>query len=169
MKGDGRGGARIGAGRKKQNITSAGIPGAFTGLTETPPAFTPPKPAAYMREKQKSEIKLDAARIHRETWAYLTAQKCAEYVPADLVDNYAMTAARWIQAERAISKYGLLGTHPTTGGPIPSPFVSIAAGYMRQLNMTRIQITEIVKEHGGGAGGEAPEEIMFKALLNGEE
>lgn len=32
--------------------------------------------------------------------------------------NYAMSVSRWIQCEHAISEYGFLAKHPTTGQTI---------------------------------------------------
>ena len=39
-----------------------------------------------------------------------------------LIEAYAQAFARYIQCEEAISKFGLLGKHPTTGAAIASQF-----------------------------------------------
>ena len=41
-----------------------------------------------------------------------------------------MCSARWIQTEEMTSKLGFLSKHPTTGKPIPSPFINIGINYM---------------------------------------
>ena len=48
---------------------------------------------------------------------------------------YAQAFARYIQCEEAISTYGLLGKHPTTGGAIASPFVSMSQSFQKQANL----------------------------------
>ena len=47
-----------------------------------------------------------------------------------LVEQYSMCAARWMQCEEAITRYGLVGKHPTvTTSVVQSPFVSMSHSY----------------------------------------
>ena len=46
-----------------------------------------------------------------------------DFVNKRLLESYSMAFACFIQCEDALSKYGLLGKHPTTGGVVASPFI----------------------------------------------
>lgn len=56
-----------------------------------------------------------------------------------------MSFARWIQCEEALSEYGFLAKHPTTGQAITSPYVSMSQSYMKQATQQWSLIYEIVK------------------------
>ena len=65
-----------------------------------------------------------------------------------LIERYAHELpARWIQCEETTSKLGFLSKHPTTGSPIPSPFVNIGIQYMNQATRQWNEIFQIVKEN----------------------
>ena len=55
--------------------------------------------------------------------------------------------ARWIQCEDAISEFGFLAKHPTTGAAITSPYVAMSTNYMKQINQQWAVIFSIVKEN----------------------
>ena len=61
----------------------------------------------------------------RETWAWLDARGCSQFVSPRLIESYAQAFARYVHCEQAISKFGLLSKHPTTGAAIASPFVAM--------------------------------------------
>ena len=50
---------------------------------------------------------------------------CAQFVAPRLIESYAQAFERYVQCEQAISKFGLLSKHPTTGAAIASPFVAM--------------------------------------------
>ena len=50
-----------------------------------------------------------------------------------------------MQCEQAISKFGLLGKHPTTGAAIASPFVAMSQSFGKQANVYWYEIYEIVR------------------------
>lgn len=161
-----RGGTRARAGRKveydpEKRIENGDFPDpeALTGA-EMPPV------KKYLSAKQHKDMqRLTAKEIFVKTWEWLVSQKCEKAVNPQLIEQYAMSTARWIQAERAISEFGFLGKHPTTGEAIASPYVSIASGYARQANAYWAQIQQIVRERGSGdAGGEGfdPMEQLMK-------
>ena len=52
----------------------------------------------------------------RETWAWLDARGCSQFVAPRLIESYAQAFARYVQCEQAISKFGLLGKPPP---PVP--------------------------------------------------
>lgn len=55
-------------------------------------------------------------------------------VPAQLIEQYAMSVSRWIQCEEYITEFGFLAKHPTTGNAMPSPYVAMSQTYMKQVN-----------------------------------
>jgi len=61
----------------------------------------------------------------RETWAWLDARGCSQFVSPRLIESYAQAFARYVHCEQAILKSGLRSKHPTTGAAIASPFVAM--------------------------------------------
>jgi hypothetical protein len=84
-----------------------------------------PAPSEYLSTHQKDGRPLGADALYAETWNWLRARGCEKFVNPRLIEAYAQAFARFIQCEEAISTYGLLGKHPTTGGAITSPFVVV--------------------------------------------
>ena len=90
---------------------------------------------------------LDKAKeIYEETWKWLKQIGCAAKVSPQLLERYAMCSARWIQCEEMTNRMGFLSKHPTTGKPIPSPFINIGINYMNQAVRLWNEIFQIVKE-----------------------
>ena len=54
----------------------------------------------YLKAKQKNGSDLCAEEIFRETWLWLKARGCEMLVNNQLIEQYAMSVARWIQCER---------------------------------------------------------------------
>ena len=71
---------------------------------------------------------LAADEIYRNTWAWLNARGCAALVSPQLLERYAMSVARWIQCEEAVSSFGFLARHPTTGNAIQILSISLRGG-----------------------------------------
>ena len=122
-----RGGARAGSGRKSKSLAEKldnGNPGGRTLTVMELPDSTDlngeemPEPKSYMQDKQKNGEEFDAAEIFEETWKWLKERGCEKLVSAQLIRNYAMSVSRWIQCEHAISEFGFLAKHPTTGAAI---------------------------------------------------
>lgn len=82
-----------------------------------------PKSSEYLSARQKNGKPLGADAIYKEIWLWLKRRQCKNLVNPRLIESYAQNFARYIQCEDAISTYGLLGKHPTTGGVVTSPFV----------------------------------------------
>lgn len=83
-----------------------------------------------------------AEDIYKTTREWLAEHRCASFVSPQLLERYAISVARWIQCEEAISEYGFLAKHPTTGNAIQSPYVA-----MSQTNRLWMKIYQIVKEN----------------------
>lgn len=153
--GTARGGQRPGAGAKKKPLADKILEGKARPSLQIveldPPenleGFEMPKVADWMVENQQVGIDLNAAEIFEDTWAFIVRMQCERFVAPQIVRHYAMEMARWIQCERAISKFGLLAKHPTTGGAMASPYVQMSREYSKQANAAWYQITAIIKEH----------------------
>ena len=171
--GTARGGARIGSGKKptskaKKDILNAGL--EAMGELPTPDeieGMDVPPVKDYLKAKQKNGKDLMAEDVFNTTYLWLKKRGCERAVSAQLLEQYAMSVARWIQTEDAISEYGMLAKHPTTGAAIASPYVTMAQAYMKQINATWYQIYVIVKDNGLEGGEELDEQdLMMEKLLN---
>lgn len=170
-----RGGARVGAGAKKKPLAdkiAEGNPGRRR-LTVTDFDTTAdlegqpmPKPSALLSATQKDGRPLIAAEIYEATWNWLAQRRCASLVSPQLLERYAMSVARWIQCEEAITEYGFLAKHPTTGNAIQSPYVAMSQNFMSQTNRLWMEIYQIVKENCAGEyGGATPQDDVMERLL----
>lgn len=106
-----------------------------------------PKPSDYLSTKQKNGMPLGADAIYKEIWLWLKERHCEKLVNKRLIESYAQAFARYIQCEEAISTYGLVGKHPTTGGVVTSPFVQMSVQFQKQANLLWYEIYEIVKQN----------------------
>ena len=96
--------------------------------------------------------------VYRETWNWLDERGCTEFVSKRLIE----------QCEQAISKFGLLGKHPTTGAAIASPFVAMSQSFGKQANVYRYEIFDIVRatcttDYSGTTPGDEVMEQLLKA------
>lgn len=129
-----------------------------------------PKPSKMLSAKQRNGKKLIAAAIYKKTWAWLDKRGCAVFVSPDLLERYAMSAARWIQCEEAVTEWGFLAKHPTTGNAIQSPYVAMSQSYMAQTNHLWDEIYLIVKENCAGEyKGESPQDDIMERLLRTQD
>lgn len=165
-----RGGARPGAGRKKKALSEK----IAEGKAEKARVLKPdsklkgedvPPPGEYLKSSQKIGIDLKAVEIYNMTYSWLKEKGCDTLVNSLLVERFALSLARFIQCEEAISEFGFLAKHPTTGAAISSPYVSIAQSYHKQANTVWYQIENIVKEncsseYGSGSSGDLMEQLL---------
>ena len=115
-----------------------------------------------MTATQKTGQEFDAKEVFEETWKWLKERRCEEYVNPQLLHQYAMSVARWIQCETAISEYGL-AKHPT-GGAI-SPYVTMSREYMKQINQIWFQIAQTIRENStADFGNMSPQDDMMERL-----
>ena len=152
----GRGGARPGAGRKKSALKDKAEncnPGGR-------------KPHDFLSAEQRDGSTLQAQEIYTETWEWLKGVGCAAKVSPQLLERYAMCSARWVQCEEMTNRMGFLSKHPTTGKPIPSPFINIGINYMNQAVRLWNEIFQIVKENCSTDYGEvSPQDDLMERLL----
>ncbi len=123
-----------------------------------------PKPSDYLSSLQKNGVPLGADEIYKEIWLWLKQRNCENLVNKRLIEAYAQAFARYIQCEEAISTYGLLGKHPTTGGVIASPFVQMSQQFQKSANLIWYEIYDIVKQNCTEPVGDDLNDTMEKLL-----
>lgn len=106
-----------------------------------------PEPSSYIKAKQKAVGEFDAENIYNYIYLYLKEKGCDKLVSKHMVEQYAMSVSRLMQCEAAISEYGFLSKHPTTGQACASPFVAMAQNYQKQVNTIWYQIFQVVREN----------------------
>ena len=115
---------------------------------------------------QKDGKPLVAEEVYKATWEWLAERRCASLVSPQLLERYAMSVARWIQCEEAITDYGFLAKHPTTGNAMQSPYVAMSQNFMSQTNRLWMEIYQIVKENCAAEyKGETPMDDAMERLL----
>ena len=174
--GTNRGGARVGAGAKKKPIADKIAEGNPGGRKLTVMEFKDtadlkglemPEPNKMLEAIQKDGKALVAGEVYRNTWQWLNERGCAALVSPQLLERYAMSVARWIQCEEAVTEYGFLAKHPTTGNAIQSPYVAMGQNYMNQTNRLWMEIFQIVKENCTGeySGANPQDDVMERLLM----
>ena len=147
---------KVNAGRKSkalaEKVASGNPGGRKLKIIELPEAVSLegediPEPSSYIKSKQKAAGEFDAEDIYRQTYMYLKDKGCDKLVSKHLVEQYAMSVSRLMQCEEAISEYGFLSKHPTTGAACASPFVAMAQNYQKQVNTIWYQIFQVVREN----------------------
>lgn len=139
----GRGGYRINSGRKKDFKEEDTMKERFKDLV----GAEIPEPGEYLSTQTKNASENCAKKIFDKTWEWLKKRECDVLITPHQVEQYAMSVARWMQAEDAIHTFGFLAKHPTTGAPIASPFVKIAHDFMKQSSNLWLQIYGVIREN----------------------
>ena len=128
-----------------------------------------PSPKDYLSDKQKGGETLGATEIYKETYLWLKARGCEKLVSKQQIEQYAMNTARWIQCQKAISEFGFLAKHPTTGAAIASPFVSMAREFAKQMNADWYQIYQVVRDNCSVEYGSTnPHDDFMERLLSSQ-
>ena len=167
-----RGGARPGSGRKPKPLVekiNEGIEKPLKKQDELEPvefegADMPPI-KDYLKAKQKNGKELGAEQIYKETWLWLREKGCETLVSPQLLEQYSMTVSRWIQCQEAISEFGYLAKHPTTGAAIQSPYVKMSQDFLKQINTIWFQIAQVVRDNCASGYGN-PKDDPMERLLN---
>lgn len=125
-----------------------------------------PAPSDYLSRTQRDGKPLGADLLFIETWKWLKERGCEKFVNPRLIEAYAQAFTRYIQCEEAISTYGHLGKHPTTGGAITSPFVQMSQSFQKQANLIWYEIFDIVKQNCTTSFIGNPQDDIMEALLS---
>ncbi len=173
--GTARGGQRVGAGRKSKALSdkiAAGNPGNRKLKVIDLPKVKDldgedmPEPREYLKAAQKNGMTFDAEEIFKETYRWIKERGCERIISKQLIEQYAMSVSRYIQCEQAVSEYGFLAKHPTTGQACASPYVSMSQSYLKQVNSLWYMIFQVIKENCSDEyKGAAPHEDVMEMLL----
>ena len=123
----------------------------------------------FMKEQQRDGSDLCAEEVYTETWQWLKNCGCEKLISAQVLQQYSMCVARWVLTEQAISKFGTLSKHPTTGAPIASPYVAMEQSYMKQANQLWATIYAVVRENCSKEFGSTPQDDVMDRLLRSRE
>ena len=169
-----RGGARPNTGPKKKALAEKIVEGRAT-LEDG--AVVLPDPVEiegvemqpikdFLKAKQKNGKDLCAEEVYKSTYLWLKKKRCEKLVSTQLLEQYAMSVSRWVQCEEAISEFGFLAKHPTTGNAMQSPYVAMSQNYMKQVNQVWYQIYQVVKDNcSADIGGANPQDDLMERLL----
>lgn len=125
-----------------------------------------PPPQAYLAALQKNGKGTLAPEVYEKTWQWLKERGCAKLVTQQVLEQYAMSVARWIQCEECISEFGFLAKHPTTGNAMLSPYVAASQSFLRQATHLWNQIYQVVRENCSQEyGGSVPSDDPMERLL----
>ena len=95
----------------------------------------------------------------------LKERGCERLVNKRLLESYSEAFARYIQCSEAVSKYGMLGKHPTTGAAIASPFTQLLMNFQKQANLLWYEIYDIVKQNCTEPFEGSPQDSVMEQLL----
>lgn len=177
--GSNRGGSRVGAGRKRKPLYEKlgdGNPGKrklevleFTNAPDLQGQEMPP-PREMLSAIQKDGKTLEASEIYEETWKWLDERNCAHLIMPQLLERYAMSAARWMQCEEAVTEFGFLAKHPTTGNAMQSPYVAMSQNFMSQTNRLWLEMYQIIRENSSTEfTGANPQDDLMERLLTAQK
>jgi len=169
-----RGGPRPNSGPKKKSLNEKVIEGRMD--LDTSIAILPepveiegtivPQIKDFLKAKQKNGKDICAEEVYKTTYVWLKKRNCEKLVSTQLIEQYAMSVSRWVQCEEAISEFGFLAKHPTTGNAMQSPYVAMSQNYMKQVNQVWFQIYQIVKDNCSiDLGGANPQDDLMERLL----
>lgn len=165
--GTGRGGLRIGAGKKPKPLGEKILEGKtedFSAVNISETSKDMPKLKSFMTANQKNGERLQTKKIYSEIWSWLAKHGCENVVDNQLLEQYAMNVARWQQCEEYISQCGLLGEHPTTGGGMISVYVKMSQDWQKQINQLRYLIYAAIRDNSSGIVGDE-QDAMMESLL----
>lgn len=169
-----RGGPRANSGPKKKSLAEKVIEGRVELDSSATVLHEPveiegvdvPPVKDFLKAKQKNGKDLCAEEVYKTTYLWLKKRGCEKFVSTQLLDQYAMSVSRWVQCEEAISEFGFLAKHPTTGNAMQSPYVAMSQNYMKQVNQVWFQIYQIVKDNcSDNYGGSNPQDDLMERLL----
>ena len=165
---DGRGGARQGAGRPKKPKIDTETGEALNVLPDLKyeklgADFTSNELDEWMTAPQKRGEVLKTQEVYDQVCNWLDMLECRGTVAPQLVEEYAMSVARWIQCEQNINEHGLLMAHPTKG-TVETPYVAMSQSYMKQANQIWYNIEQIVKDQISMVGKTNKDDMMENLL-----
>ena len=79
--------------------------------------------------------------------AWLELTGCLNLINPRDIEEYAKCRSRWLECEDKNNQHGLLAKHPTTGQPIPSPYVRMGLDYLKQSDAAWNKIFAVIRDN----------------------
>ena len=171
-----RGGARNNAGRPSKPLDEKllnGNPGkrplkvlSFPEL----PVDALPIPPDFLVEMAKGVGKAPSAEvIFVKVTAWLEKTGCLSFIAPDLITEYSLLKARWLECEAMNARHGLLAKHPISGQPIASPYVRMGIEYLKSADTAWSRIWNVVTQNSlKDYRSNIPNEDPMEKLLRGK-
>lgn len=169
-----RGGLRAGAGRKPKDLYDKIVEGrdatilAFTDLDgdNDLEGQEMPKVDDWLKETQQDGQPWQAEELAQKVHIWLTQRGCDHLITEQQIYSYAVAQARWIQCQRAITRFGFLAKHPITGAATESPFVKMADKFAKAAQAAWYMIFQVVKENSAENYSGSSKEAAMADLLS---
>src|SRR5665647_296450 len=101
----------------------------------------------YLAEAAKGEGKWPSAeQIFNSVAIWLERTGCLALISPDLLSDYSLLKARWLECESMNVKHGLLARHPVTKQPIASPYVRMGIEYLKAADVAWSRIWAVVSQ-----------------------
>ena len=134
-----------GAPKKMVEWETLPTPQMLRAAPETPRPM--PEVKDWMVAAQENGEELTAASIYAELDEWMRMYHAYAAVPPLLLQQYAMCVARWVQAEQALSKYGLLALKADKSA-MESPYAKVGREYLKQANNLWYSINQLIAKSG---------------------
>lgn len=97
-------------------------------------------------EQQKDGTTLKTQEIYDEIMKVITKSECQERIPKELIEEYAICTARWIQCEEYSNRLGLIAKSTISQKPLISPYVNASMIYLNQSIKLRQEINNLIQK-----------------------
>lgn len=150
-----RGGKRINSGRKKKPLAEKildGNPGRkplqvmdFPDGSSLVGELIAPE---FLAEAAKGDGNWPGAdKIFNNVTMWLERTGCLAMISPELITDYSLLKARWLECEAMVMRHGLLARHPITKQPIATPFVRMGIDYLKAADVSWSRIWDVVSQN----------------------
>jgi hypothetical protein len=159
------GGRRPGAGRPKKTLAQ--------NLLDGNPGKRPLKVLKFNNQKQlleslaPAEYLPELARdVYLATVAWLEGTGCLDQIFPGLIEEYALTKGRWLEAEIQVTRFGLVAKNTNNGQPVMSPFVNASIEYFKASDRAWQKIFTVLKANCSEEYKQTPQSDAMGKLLD---
>ena len=158
------GGSRPGSGRPRKSLAQ--------NLLDGNPGKRPVKVLKLNKQKQLLEALTPAdylPELAREVYfalvVWLENTGCLDHIFQGLIEEYALTKGRWLEAESQVTRFGMLAKNGS-GQPVISPYVIASTEYLKAADRAWQKIFVIVKTNCTEEFKTTPHADAMAQLLN---
>ena len=173
-----KGGKRVGAGRPRKPLAEKiieGNPGKrplyVIDFPEGDAVSELPSPPEFLAEAAKGDGNWPSAdTIFRSVSVWLERTGCLTLISPELILDYALLKARWLECEAFNAKHGLLARHPISKQPIASPYVRMGIDYLKAADVAWTHIWQVISQNSTKEfTGRTPNDDVMERLLSGKK